>query len=541
MGWQDGTPVESKQPAWMVGAPVTPAAPSMTDVVLNAASKGIAAIPDTLLNAPQNVANLGRAAFGAAAGALGRPDLMPDLTPNPDYARRGLEAVGAIRPEIVPQGPIQRGVDVLTQGAVAGALTGGTTLPQAAMGAGMGALSAGAGAATEAMTDRPALAAITALAAPAGVGRAFGGPRATPRPAVQLLDREGVVMTPGQIRGGTAQRIEDALTSVPVAGDAIKMAQRRGIESFDRAAINRSLAPVGSELPRGLTGNQAIEWAHNRLGMAYDDLLPRLRGELDYAPTNALPSAPGQPAPPTLRQELDTIRQMGQGLPDTQRGQLERILDREIVQRFTGAGRASGETLKDVESKLGDIAKRYGRSDDYDVRTLGDAVQEAQAALRRMVTAVNPQAQGELARINEGYANFKRVQNAAGRVGTNEGVFTAAQLHSAVRAKDASKDKARFSEGNALMQDLSGAGKSVLSPTVPDSGTPLRSILWDMMKHPILGTLGGAAALPYTPAGQRILQSLLAHQHPEVSEVSGRVSPIVANDTLQALMRERGR
>ena len=57
-----------------------------------------------------------------------------------------------------------------------------------------------------------------------------------------------------------------------------------------------------------------------------------------------------------------------------------------------------------------------------------------------------------------------------------EGVFSPAQLQNAVRAMDKSKDKARFAEGKALMQDLSESGKTVLGSKVPDSGTPYRTM-----------------------------------------------------------------
>lgn len=154
--------------------PATPAPSSNTDVFINAANKGVAGLPDMILNAPNNVLNLLKSGIGmgrqAAAGgraAIGEQPLpMPELTPNPDLARRGMEAIGLINPNIVPQGGFQKGVDALTQGAVGGALTGGAGLARAAVGAGMGALSSGAATATQAATDNPALAATAGLLAP---------------------------------------------------------------------------------------------------------------------------------------------------------------------------------------------------------------------------------------------------------------------------------------------------------------------------------------------------------------------------------------
>ena len=112
---------------------------------------------------------------------------------------------------------------------------------------------------------------------------------------------------------------------------------------------------------------------------------------------------------------------------------------------------------------------------------------------------------------NTGWANFKRVQRAAGYVGTEDGVFTPAQLQAAVRAADRSKDKARFAEGTALMQDLSSAGKSVLGTKTPNSGTADRlnvsNFLNPMMWAQVVGSIPGS--LMYTPAGQRLMASAL--------------------------------
>jgi hypothetical protein len=579
MGWQDGTPVENtEQPAWMRGTPVnsapssadprlagipnawssSQAAPiasaSNTDVAINAANKGIAGIPDMMLNAPQNAANLVKTVIGMGgwpkllSSVTGKPetDYMPEPTQPPDFARRGAEATGLINPNIVPKGFLQKAIDYGVQGAVGGALTGGGGLARTLTGAGMGALSGEAAGGVQEMTGRPGLAAVAGMAVPMAAGQLMSSSGRPLTPNQRLLVDEGVQLTPGQIVGGKLRRLEDGATSIPVLGDSIKGAQRRGVASFDTAAINRSLDPIGDRVPNGVRGNQAIEYARTRLGDAYENLLPNLRGDLNHTPgAGALPAQVGQPAIPSFRQELANIRQMGANLPEPQRGQLSRILDREIINRFTQNGMASGETLKDIESKLGTISRGYGRSTDYDVRTLGDAVQEAQAAMRRMVNNVNPQYQGELARINEGYANFKKVQDAAGRVGANEGVFSPAQLHSAVRAGDTSKDKRAFSEGNALMQDLSAAGKQVLPSTVPDSGTPFRAMASAAITHPLraagLGIPISLASLAYTPAGQQILQTLLTRQgNPLYSGVANQTSPIVTGGILEQLQRKQG-
>ena len=480
---------------------------------------GIASLGASVVGLPmdtiQNAANLGIAGFGSLKSLLtGKPgpSLISNIPGGSENIKGMLRATGAagLNPdnptpdnkigtaqyEFVSRGGIIPGGALSAVGSMVAEKVGGPEW------AGVGAM--------------------TPAALSAGVNAI---PRPTLTPQAKLLNDAGVSMTPGQIIGGKAQRMEDAATSIPVLGDSIKAAQRRGIESFDAAAINRALEPIGAKLPNGAKGNMAIEYARTKLGDAYESLLPNMKGDLHgpaAAPGTAvtvpggnpnLPAAVNPAARPTLKMELDNIRSMGQNLPEPQRGQLGRIIDREVLNRFTPSGLASGQTLKNIESELNRLSTDFRRSDNYDTRTLGKAVEETQAAMRRMIENVNPSYAGDLAKINEGYANFKKVQNAAANIGAKEGVFTPAQLQRSVRAGDTTKDKRAFSEGDALMQDLSSAGKSTLAQTVPDSGTPFRGALMYAMMHPLKAGLAtipiGMAASAYSPAAQGTLQSFL--------------------------------
>jgi hypothetical protein len=477
---------------------------------------------------------------------MGRPDLAPTLTPNPDFARRGLEAIGLINPDVVPQGPVQKAIDFGVQGAVGGALTGGTSIPRTLIGAGMGTLSSGAAGATQEITGSTPLAIMAGAIAPATAARVAGGPAV--RPDVALLKQEGVQMTPGQIKGGFIKTIEDAMTSVPLLGGMVKEAQRRGIVSFDTAAFNRALAPIGETLPKGLTGSAAVSYVQDKLGARYNDIRAKMKGSLD-GPITTGPTLPSQNPQPTLRAELNTILTMGQNLPAAQRKQLNNIIQNEVISRFTPQGVASGETIKNIESKLGNMASVMGRSDNYDIRMLGDAVKETQAALRRMVEIENPRLATELAKTNDGWAQFKIIQEAAASVAAEKGVFTPAQLHAAAKSNDPSKDRSRFARGEALMQDLTGAGKRTLPSNIPDSGTPLRLLAglgmlgggYGIAHYPVVAGIAGAtgvgAALPYTSWGQSVLQRLLTRgQQPAFGEVASRVSPIATSGALSDLI-----
>lgn len=376
----------------------------------------------------------------------------------------------------------------------------------------------------------------------AGGMAALGGLARVVRPktdanALQLL-AEGVTPTPGQVLGGGFKRAEDALTSVPIVGDAIKAGQTRAASDLNRAAINRALQPVGASLPKGVAGREAIEFAGEQLGKRYDDLLPKLTTQAD-----------GQ-----FITEVESLRSMmGSGSIDPAKAQqFEAILQNQVLSKFQqGADDAptlTGQTLKGIESDLGTLASKFRRSLDPDQQMVGDALLEVQAALRSNVERMNPQFAKELKAINAGYANFKRVQRAASNVSAEDGVFSAAQLQGAVKALDRSKDKAAFARGDALMQDLAEPARAVLGSKVPDSGTPLRlmtalgagSGLGYFSPTALAGTLG--ASTLYSRPGQNALVSLIARR-PDAAEPAAnalrRIAPFAAVPAIGASTQQR--
>ena len=327
-------------------------------------------------------------------------------------------------------------------------------------------------------------------------------------PEVQQLLREGVTPTPGQMLGGASKAAEEKMTSVPIVGDAIRMGQRRAVGELNRAAVNRSLAPLGKELPKGVTGREAVEFAEKTIGQSYDDVLTKV-------------GAPKVDS--SMLDELANLRSLIANQPKDFAGRLDRIIDNEILGR-TQNGRLTGEAIKAAEGNLGQLARGLRKSPDYDTRKLGEAVDETQRILRSWLERSAPKdVSDQLKAANAGWANFKRVQRAASSVAAEDGVFSAAQLHSAVKALDRSKDKGAFARGNALMQDLSEAGKQSLAQSVPDSGTPGRIMAAALAGgglgyiSPTALALTGAAALPYTSAGQKTMAALLARR-PELAK-----------------------
>lgn len=330
---------------------------------------------------------------------------------------------------------------------------------------------------------------------------------------VLTLLSQGVTPTPGQIAGGGFKRFEEALTSVGGLGDVIRLGQGRAVDELNAAALQRALTPVGEQLT-ARPGREAIQEVSEKLGAKYDQIMPKLTTVAD-----------GQ-----FIQDLTKIHHMlrNSGLPPAEIQRFETIIQNKVSGRFmpgaNGASTITGQTMKGIESDLGEQAAKFSAATDVDQRTIGGALLEVQDSLRSLVMRSNPQHAKELKSINEGWAIFKRLQKAAGGVGAEGGEFSPAQLQSAVRAMDKSKDKGAFARGGALLQDLSEAGKNVLSPKLRDSGTPARlmaaggagglivggSALGAISPMTAIGLLAGPAM--YSKPGQQLMATLLARR-----------------------------
>lgn len=294
------------------------------------------------------------------------------------------------------------------------------------------------------------------------VGAGLGGAltRGRPRPLkidpkVEKLAREGVEMTPGQIRGGLAKSIEDKATSLPVLGEAITEARRRGMASFTRAPVQRGLNQIDETLPEGMTGNEAVDFMRQRFDEGYDAAKPAGGVVFDS-------------------QFGDELTASTQGILSTltpkSLERLRKIVDQRLTSRAQG-GALPGDAYKQIQSELRYEADRFSPSGDADERAIGQALSGVQDALKTAAARQNPEFARRLSDLDRGYAEYARVREAAGRTGAEEGVFTPAMYDAAVRKADRSVGYGRYAGGKAYGQDLADAGRAVLPSRIADSGT----------------------------------------------------------------------
>jgi hypothetical protein len=288
---------------------------------------------------------------------------------------------------------------------------------------------------------------------------------------------EGVTPSPGQIMGGIWKTGEEKLRSIPIFGDLITRAHRMSANDLNRAAYNRALNPIGVDATDFPVGRQGVEMVRDRLSAAYNDLLPRLSFAADDQFTAG----------------LQNLNRLAADLPPAELRQFNQIIRDKLFHNMTPQGRMSGASLKKVEEELGKRASGYRSDASYDRRQLGSALDEALNLVRQTVQRSSPEYAQQLRDINRGYANYAVIRNAASKANTQEG-FTAAQLAAASKAADRSVQKGNTATGNALMQDLTDPGTSVLTQRYPESGTPGRLMTG-------LGALGTGFMNPAIPAG----------------------------------------
>lgn len=365
-------------------------------------------------------------------------------------------------------------------------------------------------------------AAVGGIAAPvtSAIGGALSGVQDTAQSALQ---RAGVTMTPGQILGGAWKATEDKLTSVPILGDLIKGAQQRSVQSFNNATYNQVLAPLG-QMYSGPVGTEGVAAVQKTIGNAYDSALSKMTFNAQD---------------PGFQAELAKVAQMAQSLPDAQKQQFLNLVQTQIVGKLSPQGVMTGDTLKGVQSELGRVARGYSGDASFDTRTLGAAVGAVKTAIDNSLPNYNaPEAVAGLQAANAAYANFVRLRAAAASQAAmnNGGVFTAGQLNNAVRGADKSVGKGATATGNALMQDFSTAGQSILGNKYPDSGTAGRGLLATIGGLGVAGLAGhelvppglllpaagaiGLGAIPYTGIGQKLTQGLLMNR-PQAAQAVG--------------------
>ena len=341
--------------------------------------------------------------------------------------------------------------------------------------------------------------------------------------AKSIMD-DGGTLTPGEILGGTTKRFEDAATSIPVFGDAIKGAQKGSLEDFNRSTINKALAPIGRALDDSVpAGREAIAKADELISKKYSDVLKGMDVQLDQQ----------------FADEVKSLVSLVDELPETQQKQFKRVINDYIAKPFDNENRLLlGETFKESDSALRTLYKKYQKSNDLATEKMGDALRTVHQSLLSMAKRQHPQAAAELAKADQAYAAMYRVSEAANYAGAKEGVFTPSHLLNATKRNTSKKS---FARGGGFNQGEIESVKEMLTQTIPDSGTTTRALF-------NLGVLGGGGAVNplipvsllggaglYTAPGKKMMQSILGKRPPYMGPVRNAIDSLAPVNSLLGL------
>lgn len=350
--------------------------------------------------------------------------------------------------------------------------------------------------------------------------------------AVEKLRAEGVFPTVGQVKGGMTGRLEEKLMSTPVSGEVIRSARKEVEGQLNTAAWNRALFPLKDKLPKGLQGHEAAAYVDDTIDAAYAKAIAGIK-----------PLAPDKP----FVSEVSTLGGTLRLLPKDRAEQYQQIVQTELVDRFQ-SGRLTGEGFKAAEANIGQLIRDYTRHGDADQRQLANALRELQVSMRSWLgRAAGPEKAKELANVNAAYKSFLRPLKATTNLRPGSETFTPGALDRAVKATDPSKHNKAYGTGSAVMQDLSSAGKQVLSDTVPNSGTTDRALLQYILSKPIVGAVDVAGSIPlallYSSGGRKLAGAIsrrpqLATPLAEILRQSGAYTAPQALQLLRQVQEE---
>jgi hypothetical protein len=320
-----------------------------------------------------------------------------------------------------------------------------------------------------------------------------------------LLQEEGVPATLGSAYGGSTQAIEQASESIPLIGQLVSGARRQQFEAFNRAAFNRALKEIDPnvKVPVDMPLRDAANFTYSQISNKYTELYPKIK--LTYNKT--------------LDKQFNALSKKHSDLGDKSE-QFKTTLTN--IQNRLKDKSLSGGQIKALKEDLRTLTDAY-RGSTGSEKLLGDAYNDLENSIMMSVRNQNPKLAKELKQTDTAYATYKKVENAAASAKGGEGVFTPAQLETAIKQGN----KSQYARGKALLQDLSNAGYDVLGNKVPDSGTTSRAGLATLATTGA-GFLNPKAIIPtavasglYTPFGMKYITPLLTTQRPSVVDKYG--------------------
>jgi len=327
--------------------------------------------------------------------------------------------------------------------------------------------------------------------------------------AEQTMRDLGITPTPGQTLGGVFKKAEDFAQNLPLIGEQIRGAREKVLFDFNKGVINKTLEKVNDRLPENVIGRDAVRYAADQVSNKYDEVLGKMKFDLDFKTTSGILGALNKANLPSA----------------VQREEATNIVNSIALDKFSGKT-LTGSQYKSIESDLAKEVSKYKNSGSAADRNVGEALQGVLDTFKTELYQQNQRYTPQLRRIDSAYGELKLMERAAANTGAENGVFTPKQYNLAVKQSDLTRQKSAFAKGTARGQELS---ESALKTLGEDTKSTLEGRL-------AIGTLGGMATLSnpyvgiplglttagvYSPMGIKATDALL-RQRPELVRQLGQ-------------------
>lgn len=319
--------------------------------------------------------------------------------------------------------------------------------------------------------------------------------------AVQTLVDAGVSLTPGQLVQGAGKRLEEIAKSVPVVGDVIRNGYARSIESFNRVAADKALAPIGATIPRAIApGHEMAQFGDAAMSKAYDQALQKVHSwTFDQQ---------------AMQQASRDIGPIYQDMTDATKAMWENLFDNRLS-RLSQAGTVDAAGYKQLEEEVTHQIGNWHNVGDPDRQLLGDAFDRFKDVMKDTLERQNPQAAADLSAANTAYAGWSRVREAIAKARGEP--FRPVQLAQAIEKRaNTTGAQGSLGRGVRMLQPFAEAAQSVLPDKMPNSTTTDRwltaaalgaggaehtALTGAIASHPLAALGLGGAATMYTKPG----------------------------------------
>lgn len=349
--------------------------------------------------------------------------------------------------------------------------------------------------------------------------------------AEQTMIDLGVQLSPGQAMGGVFNSIEQYAQVLPLVGKYITNAREKALFDFNKAILNRPLKKLGTELPEDVVGVDANRYVKETIDKAYDDLLPKLKFNLDK---------------PTLTR-VNGLLQSNPLPSDAQNTLLANIIKKQVLSKLPQNGEAvEGRLYNGIQSDLKKEIIKYKTSSTAADRDIGEQLEIVSNILDDKLRAQNPEYSSKLRKVKSAYADFTLINQAANATKADNGVFTPEMYKQAVRNSARKVSKTLFSTGKAQGQDIASAADEILGKE-PNVGQVARAAIlgaggYSTITNPLVTIPAGVVAtLMYSVPGRKVLDLIMTRRG-ELSKQAGKklqeVSPEAGGVVIPSLLNE---